>query len=168
MSKYIANKQVNSKAVNNLKDFNGMGDAIWNFISLVYEAKWDVLYMDNKANILRAKILSKFTPRVTPNSNRKEMAKLVPVLIEKAPPAPAPLLPAKSKSKVNTILKYFKGNKTTTNYLKPTKSYVQASKQTASISDVLKIKESFPALNAKQIDRVNNIVKGNPNLKPHI
>jgi len=168
MSKYIANKQVNSKAVNNLKDFDGMGDTIWNFISLVYEAKWDVLYMDNKANILRAKILSKFTPRVTPNSNRKEMAKLVPVLIEKAPPAPAPLLPAKSKSKVNTILKYFKGNKTTTNHLKPTKSYVQASRQTASTSDVLKIKESFPALNAKQIDRVNNIVKGNPNLKPHI
>jgi len=28
MSKYIANKQVNSKAVNNLKDFDGMGNAI--------------------------------------------------------------------------------------------------------------------------------------------
>jgi len=39
MSKYIANKQVNGKVVNNLKDFKGMGDAIWNFILLVYEAK---------------------------------------------------------------------------------------------------------------------------------
>ena len=39
MSKYIANKQVNGKEVNNLKDFNGMRDAIWNFISSVYEAK---------------------------------------------------------------------------------------------------------------------------------
>ena len=37
--KYIANKQVNGKEVNNLKDFDGMGDAIWNFISSVYEAK---------------------------------------------------------------------------------------------------------------------------------
>ena len=39
MSKYIANKQVNGNEVNDLKDFDGMGDAIWNFISLIYEAK---------------------------------------------------------------------------------------------------------------------------------
>ena len=166
MSKYIANKQVNGKEVNDLKDFDGMGDAIY-FILPVYEAKWDTLHTDNKANTLRAKILSKFTPRVMPNSNRKEIAKLVPVSIEKAPSAPPPL-PAKSKSEVNTISKYFKGNKTTTNHMKSTKSYAQASRQTASTSDVLKIKESFLALNAKQIDSVNNIIKGNPNPKPRI
>ena len=165
MSKYIANKQVNGKEVNDLKDFDGMGDAIY-FILPVYEAKWDTLHTDNKANTLRAKILSKFTPRVMPNSNRKEIAKLVPVSIEKAPSAPPPL-PAKSKSEVNTISKYFKGNKTTTNHMKSTKSYAQASRQTASTLDVLKIKESFLALNAKQINRVNNIIKGNPNPKPH-
>jgi len=28
MSKYIANKQVNGKEVNDLKDFDGMGDVI--------------------------------------------------------------------------------------------------------------------------------------------
>jgi len=33
---------------------------------------------------------------------------------------------------------------------------------------VLKIKESFPTLNVKQTDQVNNIVKGNPKLKPCI
>jgi len=168
ISKYIANKQVNGKEVNDLKDFDGMGDAIWNFISSVYKAKWNTLYTDNKANTLRAKISSKFTPRVMPNSKRKEIAKLVLISIEKAPPAPFPPLLAKSKNKVNTISKYFKGNKTTTNHSKPTKSYAQASRQTASTSDMLKIKESFPALNAKQIDRVNNIVKGNPNPKPRI
>ena len=37
--KYIRNKQVNSNMVNNLADFNGMSDAIWNFISSVYNAK---------------------------------------------------------------------------------------------------------------------------------
>jgi len=168
MSKYIANKQVNGKAVNDLKDFDGMGDAIWNFISSVYKAKWDTLHTDNKANTLRVKISSKFTLRVMPNSNRKEIAKPVPMSIEKAPPTPALLLLVKFKSEVNTISKYFKGNKTTINHSKPTKSYVQASRQTASTSDVLKIKESFLALNAKQIDRVNNIVKDNPNPKPCI
>jgi len=33
---------------------------------------------------------------------------------------------------------------------------------------MLKIKKSFLALNAKQIDQVNNIVKGNQKPKPHI
>jgi len=46
--------------------------------------------------------------------------------------------------------------------------YAQASKQTANTSEVLKIKEAFPALNAKKIDQINNIVKGNPKLKPRI
>jgi len=169
ISKHIANKQVNGKEVNNLKDFDGMGDAIWNFISSVYKAKWDTLYMDNKTNTLRTKISSKFTPRVTTNrnNNKKEFAKPVPVFIKKAPPPPLPL-PAKSKTEINTISKYFKSNKTTSNSIKPTKSYAQALRQTASTSKVLKIKESFPALNANQIKWVNNIVKGNPKPKPRI
>ena len=33
---------------------------------------------------------------------------------------------------------------------------------------MLKIKESFLTLNAKEIDQVNNIVKGNPKPEPHI
>jgi len=34
--------------------------------------------------------------------------------------------------------------------------------------EVLKIKETFPALNAKKIDQINNIVKGNSKPKPQI
>jgi len=33
---------------------------------------------------------------------------------------------------------------------------------------VLKIKKLFPALNVKEIDQVNNIIKGNLKPKPHI
>jgi len=47
-------------------------------------------------------------------------------------------------------------------------SYAQASKQTVNASEVLKIKEAFPVLNAKKIDQISNIVKGNPKLKPCI
>jgi len=46
-------------------------------------------------------------------------------------------------------------------------SYAQAIKPSANTSEVLKIKEAFPALNAK-IDQINNIVKGNPKPKPQI
>ena len=39
LAKYIQNKQVNGGKVNNINDFDGMGDAIWNFISAVYAAR---------------------------------------------------------------------------------------------------------------------------------
>ena len=39
MAKYITNKQVSSTNTNDLKDFDSIGDAIWKFISSVYEAK---------------------------------------------------------------------------------------------------------------------------------
>ena len=168
MARYITNKQVNNIIANNLKDFEGMDDAIWKFISLVYKAKWDSLYTDNKSTTLRTKISSKFTLMVVLNlsKNNKEIAKLIPITIEKVPPPP--LLLAKSKKEINIILKYFQSNKLTTNPNKPTKSYTQVSKQTANTSKVLKIKELFPALNAKQINQVNNIIKNNLKPKPHI
>ena len=39
MAKYITNKQIDSSHANDLKEFDSMGDAIWKFISVVYEAK---------------------------------------------------------------------------------------------------------------------------------
>jgi len=60
---------------------------------LVYDAKWDALYTDNKANTLRAKVTLKFMPRTIPqnNGNKKDIAKSVPVTINKVP-SPPPLV----------------------------------------------------------------------------
>ena len=44
IARYIANKQVNSSKANDLEDFNNIGEFIWDFISLVYHANWDVLW----------------------------------------------------------------------------------------------------------------------------
>ena len=38
MARYISNKKVNLKTANNLKDFDSIGDAVWNFLSLVYQS----------------------------------------------------------------------------------------------------------------------------------
>ena len=174
LAKYIRNKQVNNGKVNDLRDFDSMGNAIWNFISSVYDAKWDNLFTDNKSNTLRTKVSSKFTPRTIPpnNINKKEIVKPVPVTINKVPP-PLPL-PAKTRKEVNTISKYFNPKKSTVNSSTQSnnvnlgKSYVQASKTSVNTSDVLKIKEMFPSLNAQKIDQVNNIVNGSNSTKPHI
>ena len=151
-----------------------MGDAIWNFISAVYGAKWDVLFTDNKTNTLRDKISSKFTPRILTlnGNNKKDTPKSTPVTINKVPPLPP--LPAKSKKKINTISKYFHSKKNMVESInqpsKPSsgKSYTQASKSSASTSEVLKIKETFLSLNAQKIDQVNNIVNGQNKVKPCI
>ena len=151
-----------------------MGDAIWNFISAVYAARWDTLFTDQKTNSLRAKISSKFTPRIphTNNNNKKEILKSIPVSINRAPPLPP--LPAKSKKEINIISKYFQPkkfpveNNTQDSNVKTRKSYTQASKTSINTSEVLKIKEMFPSLNAKKINQVNNIVNGQNKTKPHI
>ena len=177
LAKYIQNKQVDGNKANDLPDLDGMGDAIWNFISSVYQSKWDALLTDHKTISLRSKISSKFTPRIPPSNgnSKKDAPKSTPVTINKAPPLPP--LPAKSKKEINVISKYFqtkkpenikKNNDIGSPKPQNTKSYAQASKTPTSTSDVLKIKETFPALNANKIDQVNSIVNGKSQQKPQI
>ena len=174
LAKYIQNKQINGGKGNDLNNFDGMGDTIWNFISAVYAARWDTLYTDQKTNTLRSKISSKFTLRtiLTNGNNKKEIAKSVPVTINKALPL-SPLL-AKSKKEINVISKYFQSKKSMVDNnvqgcnINSGKSYAQASKTSVNTSEVLKIKEMFPSLNAQKIDQVNNIVNGQNKPKPHI
>jgi len=94
------------------------------------------------------------------------------VTIDKVPPPPP--LPVKSKREVNVISKYFQNkklsaeNKNLVGNKKSTMSYTQATKPSVNTSEVLKIKETFLALNTKKIDQINNIVKGNSKPKPRI
>ena len=173
IARYISNKKINPKTANEFKDFDSIGDAVWNFISLVYQSSWDSLYTDNKTKTLREKISTKFTPRIAPSSNtkiNKTAPKLVPASINKVPPPS--LLPAKIAKEVNTILKYFQNKKPSNDKSKdgpkPNKSCAQASKPTVSTAEVLKIKKTFPALSVEKIDQVNNIVNGSSKPKLRI
>ena len=165
MAKYILNKKVNDIKANNVTEFEGMDDTIWNFISLVYETKWDSLYTDRSTSTLRSKISSKFTPRIPPakDNDNKEIPKSNPVTINKAP-LPLPPLSTKPKKEVNTIPRYFQSKNHSDKNKMPSgnlgKSYTQATKPLVNMSDVLKIKEVFPSLNAKKVDQVNNIFNG--------
>jgi len=49
-----------------------------------------------------------------------------------------------------------------------TKSYAQASKQNASMADIIRIKETFPSVGVKEIDQINNIVRRPSKSKPYI
>ena len=136
------------------------------FISSVYDYNWDTLFTDNKTNTLRKKIASKFTPRLqtAPHRNPKEVNKPSLASIERI----LPLIPAKSQKKINIISKFLKNKNLENPTLAKTKSYVQVSKQNASMSDVIKIKETFSSIRAEKINQINDIVKGTPKQKPHI
>ena len=96
----------------------------WWVVATTYDAKWDALYTDNKANTLRVKVSSKFTLRTILQHN---IPKLVPVTINKV--LPLPPLPAKTKKEISTISKYFHPKKlvventTKDNNARPGKSY---------------------------------------------
>ena len=79
----------------------------------------DTFYTDNNTTTLRAKIASKFSPRIalTASKNNKETPKSVPATIDKVPP-PSPL-PVKSKREVNIISKYFQSKKSLVKTKKP-------------------------------------------------
>ena len=158
MVRYITNKKVNPKTANDLKDFDGIDNTVWNFISSVYQSGWDSLYTDNKSKTLREKISSKFTPRIVPSptqKSNKSVPKLIPASIDKVP-LPLPLS-AKTAKEVNVILKYFQNKKSSNNNKskedpKITKSYAQTSKAPVNTAEVLKIKKVFPTLNMEKID----------------
>jgi len=84
MAKYISNKKIKSLKSNDLEDFKGIGKAIWNFISSVYNTNWNSLYIDNHSNLLRKKISTKYTPKVQPaiGKNNKEVNQPKPMQIE--------------------------------------------------------------------------------------
>jgi len=105
--------------------------------------------------------LAKFTPKVKPVSNgdQTNKNKLVLASIERIPPP----IPTKSQKEVNQISKYFKS----TPVIKlAQKLYTQASKPALNTVEVIKIKDIFPALNAKKIDQIQNIIKDGPKPKP--
>jgi len=126
ITKYITNKQIESSKANDLEDFKGIEEAVWNFISSVYEANWDALYADNNSVSLRRKITSKFTLKTPPPPQRNNKEKNGPSLAN-INRLPSPI-PAKSPKEVNKILKFFKNNKMVNLPTNKSKSYVQTSK----------------------------------------
>ena len=152
MCKYILGKTINDDKANNIKDLEDIGEVAWEFISAIYEAHWNSLFVDNSKTSFRNKVKSKFNPQVikTPvNNKEKEIVK--PTFISPL----SPPIPAKLPKEVNKISRYFKKNEKQPQK----KSYAQVSSLSKSNSsniamDTLKIKETFSYLHNKKINQV--------------
>jgi len=107
MGKYIQGKFIIKENPNGIKDLEGVGKAVWDFFSAIYDLHWDSLYVDNSKTLFRSKVKSKFNPQVTKtlvNNQSKESVKSSYVS-----PLPPPIL-VKIPKEVNEISKYLKKN----------------------------------------------------------
>jgi len=117
----------------------------WRFISSLYEAHWDNLFIDNLNTSLRNKVKSKFSPQAIKGSNiNKGKNTVKPSYVSTLPPP----ISAKSPKEVKKISKYFKKNFSSTQK----KSYTQIlSNSSNTARETLKIKEAFSNLQNKKI-----------------
>ena len=72
MQKYILGKAIESDKTNNIKDLKEVGKAAQEFISFLYEAHWDNLFVDDTNTLFRNKVKLKFSLQATkePNTNK--------------------------------------------------------------------------------------------------
>ena len=129
----------------------------------LYSSKWDLLFADSHNDTFRQKVAHQFT---TPAKNSKNGEKDTnkPASIQRIPSP----IPAKSPKEIKEISKYFKTTKPSQAKTNPGKSYTQASLAKGNTEEVLKIKEMFPTLKAKNIENIQKIIKGDGKPKPHI
>jgi len=129
MRKYMLGKAIESDSANDVEDLNGMGKALWEFISAIYDSHWDNLFMDNNKTTFRNKVKLQFSPQVSkPKISLKGKETVKPTFVSSLPP----FIPAKSQKEVNKISKYFKKNTKAS----PSKSYMQASSSTKLTSSI--------------------------------
>ena len=108
MATYISNKKIKNGKVNEVDNLKGIGEAVWKFISSLYESKWDSLIVDNNISF-RKKVSEKFTPKIKEMNVSENKSGKSSDLLATFNTLPSPIL-AKSPKEVNEISKYFKKN----------------------------------------------------------
>ena len=107
IQKYILSKTIESGKANDIKNLEGVSNAVWEFISSLYEAHWDSLFIDDSNTLLRNKVKSKFSLQALKKpANNKGKNTVKPSYISTLPSS----IPAKLSKEVNEISKYFKKN----------------------------------------------------------
>jgi len=156
MEKYILGKSIDSSRANDIKDFEDLGKAAWEFITTLYISQSNNLIVDSINRSFRNNVKSKFSLQVTKETAKPKDANILgfPYIFFLPPP-----IPAKSAKKINEISKYFKQQQPT-NYRQ--KSYAQVLAKQSNLTNIaretLKIKETFPNLQNKKIEIVQKII----------
>jgi len=156
MANYIRSRKVKLGSINDVPQLKGFGEAVWNFISSIYEFSWDIIDTDNNNCSFRNKVANEFTFKVlkikTLSNSRSSKDKAVEII--KLPP---PILAHLSKEVLKKS-KFFRKEKKpmTMNKASQKKSYAQVIGP--SISEILKLRENYPNLLTKKIENIQKII----------
>ena len=162
MQKYILNKSIIGNKANKVKDLEGVGKAVWGFISALYESQWDNIIADKNGLLFRHKVKAQFNPPLPRNvvSNKGKSTNKAATISTLFPP-----ILAESPKEVMEISKFFKKNFST----QEKKSYAQVLFQNINIArDTLRIKEAFPNLQNKKFKNIQKIISGEGKPKPRL
>ena len=95
MASFIRSREAQAGSVNNIPQLKGLGKAAWNFISSIYEAKWDSIDIDSNS-FFRTRVSSKFTSKIlktkslsTSGLSKDKVVEIVKLL------SPIPIYPSK-------------------------------------------------------------------------
>ena len=166
MARYIENKKFDMTKSNEVKDLQDIGKAAWKFVFAFYKAGWDSLVTDIYNNTFKQNISFYCTLKTNPvksgKSKEKDTDKLAS--IERLPPP----IPTKTFKEVNEISNFFRTKILAQANVSQGKSYMQASRTGSNTENILKIKEAFPTLKTKNINNIQQMIKGDSKSKPHI
>jgi len=70
MEKYILSKDIDGNKANNIKNFEGLSKAAWEFITVLYTSQWDSLTVDGTNRSFRNNVKSKFSPQVVKKATK--------------------------------------------------------------------------------------------------
>jgi len=61
IAKYINNKSIDVNKFNDVDELKEIGQAVWKFVSSIYNSEWDLLFVDENKNLFRQIVANKFT-----------------------------------------------------------------------------------------------------------
>ena len=77
---YILNKKIEKDKFNNFEDLEDAGKEAWNFISAIYNTRWDTFITDSNSVFFKNQVTTKFMlniilPNILKNNNIKNVDK---------------------------------------------------------------------------------------------
>jgi len=144
---FLRQRNVKDRDANSIRQLNPFGESTWDFVSAILESGWDTLTTANKSSI-RDNFTKEFGKTTKPLSsvNIRHGAHITKI--------PPPILPRPSKE----ILEKSKAHQQKiSNKGKSPLSYTQIA---SNVTNILKIKEAFPALPNKKVLKMHKAAFG--------
>jgi len=166
MADFIRAKKVQQGKISDIAELQGFGEVAWSFILSIYEAGWDSIPINDQNVSFRNAVSNKLASKVSKSTINMSSSKLKDKVAEivKLPPSIPACPPKEVLEKSKFISKGNKSRKTVNTNVR--KSFTQAT--SFNVSDILKLKESFPSLLAKKIEEIHKIINNTDKVKSHL